>query len=123
MSISNQDDTIDSRDVIARIAELQDERDALEGAELAEWSESDDGLELAALEALKDEAEGYCPDWTYGAQLIRNSYFEQAMDELLEDCGGIPCDLPSYLTITVDYTDLQMDYTAVDFDGVTYWVR
>ena len=45
------------------------------------------------------------------------------MDEMLEDCGDIPRDLPSYLTIMVDYDALKQDYTALDFDGQTYYVR
>lgn len=157
--ISNMDDTIDSRDVIERIAELEDERDdldtehseandALEAAEanpaqleesgqtltelrditahareaLDNWNNSEEAAELAALLALQEEAAGSCPDWTYGAQLIRDSYFEQAMDELIADCYTLP-EIPSFMTITLDYQALQQDYTAVEFDGVTYWVR
>ncbi len=45
------------------------------------------------------------------------------MDELLEECGDIPRDLPSYLTITVDYDALKQDYTTIDFDGVTFLIR
>lgn len=89
------------------------------------WNNSEEAQELAALEALQEEAEGYCRDWTYGAQLIRDSYFEQAMDEIIEDCYGSQYskDLPSFMSITLDYNALQSDYTAVEFDGVTYWVR
>ncbi len=122
-TIDNTDDVIDSRDVIARIEELEAERDACEAEAFEEWQKSDDADELAALCNLRDEAEGYAPDWHHGAQLIRDSYFETAMDDMLEDCGELPKDLPCYLSITVDYKALQMDYTAVDFDGVTYWVR
>lgn len=109
--IENDQDVIDSRDVIARI-------EALQGTE-------DEGelKELAALEALAKEAEGYAPDWQHGEALIRDSYFESYMDEMLEDCGELPKDLPCYLSITVDYKALQMDYTSVEFDGVTYWIR
>jgi len=146
------DDTIDSRDIIERIEELEGERDALQSAlddsetafneseedsenvaeleneasaargALAEWDASEEADELRALQSLAEEAEGYCPDWTYGAQLIRDSYFEQAMDEMVEDCYSLP-DLPSFMTITLDYVALQQDYTSVEFDGVTYWVR
>lgn len=61
-------------------------------------------------------------DW-YPITLIRDSYFEKAMDELLEDVGELPKELPCYLKITVDYKALQMDYSSVEFDGVTYWYR
>lgn len=133
-TISNMDDTIDSRDVIERIAELQDERDALQDAyDVADTADASDAArraldnwedaeELTALQALQGDASGYCPDWTYGAQLIRDSYFEQAMDEMIADCYTLP-EIPSFMTITLDYTALQQDYTACDFDGVTYWVR
>lgn len=135
-TISNMDDVIDSRDVIERIEELQTERADLQEtldtcddgeptlrANIAckEWDE-ENGEELRALLALQEEAEGYCPDWTYGARLIRDSYFEQAMDEMIADCYTLP-ELPSFMTVTLDYNALQQDYTAVDFDGETYWVR
>lgn len=45
------------------------------------------------------------------------------MDELLEDIGDIPKDLPCYLTIKVDYVALQQDYSSVEIDDVTYWYR
>lgn len=131
--ITNSDDIIDSRDVIARIEELQADRDgfvigAPDGTETAapdQWAEEypDDAAELEALEALASEAEDYAPDWTCGACLIRESYFEEYMDDMLEDIGELPKNLPPYLTITVDYDALRMDYTEVDFDGVTYLVR
>lgn len=61
-------------------------------------------------------------DW-YPVSLIRDSYFETAMDDLLEDIGDLPKNLPCYLKIEVDYDALQSDYTSVEFDGVTYWYR
>lgn len=112
-AISNTDSTIDSRDVIARIEELR----ALDELE------DEEKEELLTLETLAEQGEKYAPDWKYGAQLIHEDYFEEAMDELLEDIGDIPRDLPSYLTITVDYDALKQDYAAIDFDGQTYYVR
>ena len=138
-AISNLDDTIDSRDVIARIEELEAEwedlrsamddhntdSDAYEeaNAALKEFDNSEEGQELIALKVLAAQGEDYAPDWKYGAQLIHEDYFETAMDEMLEDCGDIPRDLPSYLTITVDYDALKQDYTELDFDGQTYYIR
>ena len=137
--ISNTDNTIDSRDVIARIEELEAEREDLRSAmddhntdsdayeeanaALKDFDESEEGEELLALKALAEQGEDYAPDWKYGAQLIHEDYFEEAMDEMLEDCGDIPRDLPSYLTITVDYDALEQDYTELDFDGQTYYIR
>jgi hypothetical protein len=82
-SFSNSDDVIDSRDVIARIEYL---RDWIAAA--GEGDDLDDAkAELAALEALESEAEGHASDWRYGETLIRDSYFEEYMDEMLEDIG------------------------------------
>ena len=138
-AISNTDNTIDSRDVIARIEELEAEREDLceawreheKGSDeyepafeaIKEFDNSEEGQELIALKVLAAQGEDYAPDWEYGAQLIHEDYFETAMDEMLEDCGDIPKDLPSYLTITVDYDALEQDYTELDFDGQTYYIR
>lgn len=137
---TNNDDIIDSRDVIARLDELKGELDELNDAiadavdadaesaateALQEWN-NDNGDELAALQALNDEAEGYAADWTHGEQLIRDSYFEDYAQELAEDCGMINSDA-TWPNDCIDWEraarELQMDYTSVDFDGVTYWVR
>ena len=125
-TISNTDDVIDSRDVIDRIEELEGERDSWVD-ETTDWvnANPDDYAELMALTALQDEAEGYAPDWTYGETLIRDSYFTDYTRELLEDCRYIPHNLPHYIEIDWDATarNIQQDYTSVEFDGVTYWVR
>lgn len=148
-AISNMDDTIDSRDIIERIEELQGEREdlvsTLESASgevsedgiasdaeaeareaLDDFDNSEEGEELRALLALQEEAEGCIPDWTYGAQLIRDSYFEDYAQELAEDCGDFD-NSARWPYNCIDWKkaarELQYDYTAVDFDGVTYWVR
>ena len=137
--ISNTDNTIDSRDVIARIEELEAEwedlrsamddhntdSDAYEeaNAALKEFDNSEEGQELIALKTLAEQGEDYAPDWKYGAQLIHEDYFETAMDEMVADCYTLPEDLPSWMTITVDYDALNQDYTAIDFDGQTYYIR
>jgi hypothetical protein len=160
--ITNDEDTIDSRDVIARIKYLADDRDSFtsecascdgtgeaitegkhgedknvdcpscDGAgsvdDPDEWIDAnpDEAEELAALEALAKEAEGYCSDWDSGAQLIRDSYFEDYAQELADDIGAIDSDAKWPLNC-IDWTqaarELQQDYTSVEFGDVTYWVR
>lgn len=142
-AISNADDVIDSRDVIARIEELQEERDQYPFGEDSDpenddpaklhaeqhkgWADAnpDDAAELAALVALAEEAEGYATDWKHGEPLIRDSYFTDYVMEMLSDIGDLPRDIPHYIVIDEEATarNVQMDYTAVDFDGVTYWIR
>ena len=150
------DDTIDSRDIIKRIDELEDERtdletsveeatvnyNALDGTEeedersdvehemeiaqeaLKEW-DSDYGDELKNLKIIADEFAGY-GDWKYGETLIEDGHFEDYARELAEDC----CDMKnanSWPFTCIDWKDaareLQYDYTSVDVDGYTYWMR
>lgn len=151
-SISSNDDIIDVRDVIARFEELEGElNDAMTdneekhnftdlqeyvNAAIADCSAAhqhklhDEAEEYETLRKLLEElkGEGGDEDWRgdwYPITMIRDSYFEEAMDELLEDCGDLkPFEKrPSYIKIEIDYDALQMDYTSVEFEGVTYWYR
>lgn len=157
--ITNMDDTIDSRDVTARIEELGEKfqsldsvvaeansvyidayqdageetpivlelSDMLAAARMAlrEWDNSDAAKELASLKALATEAEG-APDWRHGATLIRDSYFKEYAMELADDIGAIPNDAAWPMTC-IDWDlaarELRMDYTAIEFGDVTYWIR
>lgn len=150
--ISNSDDVIDSRDVIARIDELESERQELldaitaleeeadnpeEGVDeaatlqdakeaLKEFDEDDDeGGELTRLKALAEEAEGYSEDWRHGATLIRESYWVEYCQELVSDIGDLPRDIPGYIEIDWEATarNLESDYTEVEYGDVTYLVR
>jgi hypothetical protein len=138
-TISNMDDLIDSRDVIARIEELQDEMDSFcednnisdtergnaDNEKWMEWDNSESADEFRILMALQDEAEG-SPDWSYGETLIRDSYFVDYAQELAEDCGMVENDVKwPYTCINWEKaaSELQYDYMQVDFDGVDYWIR
>lgn len=114
--ITNAEDIIDSRDIIERINELSED-----DSRTAEETE-----ELAALQTLAEEASGYAPDWEYGETLIRDSYFEDYARQLAEDIGAVKDDA-TWPNNCIDWAratrELQSDYTAVDFAGVTYWIR
>jgi len=118
-AISKYEAVIDSRDVIERLAELKDGRDA--GV-----LDADEQAELIALEALVEECEGYVEDWQFGAQLIRDSYFKKYAMELADEIGAID-DNATWPQTCIDWDqaarELQMEYTAVSFDGIDYWVR
>ncbi len=130
--IDTNADILDVRDIIQRVEELREEREASDilpaqyGGPDDTWQ--DERAELAMLESFLSEIQGCGGDeqWEgewYPGSLIADSYFEKAMDELLEDIGDIPRDLPSYLTITIDYDALQSDYSSADLNGTTYWMR
>lgn len=122
--IDNSQDTIDSREVLERIEELQGERET--EFKIGDDVVTDEDRELLLLLKLQDQAEPYAPDWRYGETLIRDSYFEDYAQELADDCGMIPHDV-SWPMTCIDWEqaarELRMDYNAVDFDGVTYWIR
>lgn len=88
--------------------------------------DDDERNELSELAELCDQADGYCEDWEHGATLIRDCYFEDYARELAEDCGMVPDGIAWPLTC-IDWKqaarELRMDYTSVEFNGVTYWVR
>lgn len=130
IKISNSEDIIDSREVIERIKDLTDQRDTFneDPTENAIFELTDDEVkELAALVKLADEAEGYADDWRYGVTLIRETYFETYAREFAEDMHGEAIKNASWPFDSIDWeaaaSDLQMDYTSVEFDGVSYWVR
>lgn len=125
---SNTDSVIDSRDIIERIEELRAHREEWSAnPKLMPWKNKHDDYyaELAALEKLAEEAEGYADDWTHGATLIRHDYFTEYARELVEDCGYISPELPHWIEIdwTATAENVRADYTSVDFDGALYWVR
>jgi hypothetical protein len=109
------DDIIDVRDIIDRFEALDD---------------ADAWAEVHALQAILTSLEGYGGDeqWRgdwYPSTLIRDSYFTYYTREMLQDCGTIPRDLPSWVEIDWEATarNIQTDYTPVEIDGATYWYR
>ena len=119
--VSNHDDVIDLRDVIAEIERLE---------KLEDRDESEDE-ELKRLMAFMDECKGnggdeqWRGDW-YPILAISDIYFSQYTRELADDLGllGKKVEWPH---TCIDWekaaTELQGDYTLVDFDGTDYWVR
>jgi predicted lipid-binding transport protein (Tim44 family) len=98
----------------------------IERADTPGHPQQEEAAEYRALQALQEEAEGYCDDWRHGATLIRDSYFKDYAQELADDIGAIDRNAKWPLDC-IDWEkaarELQMDYTSVEFSGVTYWVR
>jgi len=130
MEITNTENIVDSRDIIDRIEEL-----SMDGAierkieypnDPPEPGDIEILEEYEALKKLEDEAEG-SPDWSYGEILIRESYFTEYCQELCQDIGDIPKDLPWYIAGHIDWEgvarEIKVDYMEVDFDGVSYFIR
>lgn len=82
--------------------------------------------ELTPLLKLQEEAQGYCPDWRYGATLIRDDYFEEYAEELAEDIGAIDRNATwplNHIDWEAAANELKLDYTEIDYDGQSYWIR
>lgn len=126
--ISNMDDYIDVRDIIARVEQLED---GLEATEESDGTDNEERVELATLVALLDRLRGnggdeqWRGDW-YPISMIRDSYFEDYAQELADDIGAINKDA-SWPNNCIDWEraarELQQDYSQVEFDGVEYWYR
>lgn len=116
MDISEYADIIDSRDIIARIEELQADVEDLD---------EDDREELTVLVALSEECADHAPDWRYGESLVRASYWIKYAQQLAEDCGfEVVTEWPGrHIDWEAAAADLEQDYTEVDYRGVTYRVR
>lgn len=126
--ITNDQNVIDSRDIIARIKYLEGEKETAsqeEGFDEDLYDDTDEGSELKMLLVLQDEASS-SSDWTYGETLIRDTYFEEYAQELAEDCGMIDRNA-KWPVYHIDWEaaaeTLKQDYMSVDFAGVDYWIR
>lgn len=117
-------DFFDSREIIERITELEEENSNDEGE--FEWTDEDAQAEYEGLIEIKTDAEGYAEDWEYGVTFIRDSNFEAYAEELAEDIGAISRDAAWPLN-RIDWeaaaNDLKMDYTSVEIDGEDWWYR
>ena len=122
-------DVIDIRDVIERYEELESIRDN-QGGTFNELLTADQFAELQTLRDLLNELKGaggdeqWRDDW-YPITLINSSYFTEYTRELLEDCGYIPNDFPSWIAIDWDKTAeaVKIDYVLVTIGDNDYWYR
>lgn len=114
-AISNTDDIIDVRDLMVAVEASENGEDSAHGASLRKL--------LDELRGQGGDAE-WRGDW-YPLMLIRDSHFRDYTRELVEEIGGVPKAFPGYIEIDWEATarNIRGDYTAVEFDGVTYWFR
>ena len=133
-------DIIDTRDIIARIEELEAEyepiSDSDDDAAREAWDNTDEGKELSMLLELMEGMKGYGGDeqWRgdwYPITLIRESYFTDYIKELIHDCYEMPKEMNTgawpYRHMTIDYEaaadEAKGDYNELEIDGVTYFYR
>lgn len=140
----------DSRDLAERLNELEGERESLEQDvtdaedEIADDDSDEDmatrqsnlvaaqealgefddesGDELRILQKLRDEIGS---EFDHGETIISESKWPEYVQELCEDIGDIPRDMPSYIVIDWDATgeNLKVDYGEIEIGGETYFFR
>jgi len=111
----------DSRDVIARIEELQEDTKLIN---------SEEEEELFDLLNLQDECQ-HSPDWNYGETIIREDYFTEYIKELIDDCYSIPPELTSgdwpWRHFQLDYEaaaeEAKLDYIECGVADYNYFIR
>ena len=133
---------LDTRDLAKRMDELEELETALADVKeaLADADPDEDNValhedidravedfgeaEIAELAELR-EIKNYVSDWRYGETLIPEEDFVDYCQELLEDIGVLPKDLPYYLVIDMEATaeNLKADFVEVEYLGNTYLVR
>ena len=123
--ITNNDDVIDSRDILDYIKDKDNDRDfALENfvkdfrakEHYEEWIE----------QGYDDEHSNYDKSLEYledGITFIRDSYFEEYMLDYFLEFNQVDEALLCYIDIEAFARDQQYDYNSIYFDDVEYWYR
>jgi len=145
-------DVFDSRDVIARIDDLEGSVttydpnpdtgicDSCDDALIAHitdeidinilWcgtSDDDEREELKTLREFAEEASGYASDWLYGESFIADDYFEEYAEQLASDITDYDPRKASWPFTHIDWKaaadNLKQDYTSVELLGKEFWTR
>jgi hypothetical protein len=123
-------ESCDGRGVLAAPDEDEGEEGEVEPCEDCEGTglDREASAQRESLKTLLDEVESVSGEHPkHGVGLIRDSYFETYARELADDLYGTEIRNASWPFDYIDWTAaaeaLQMDYSQVDYDGVTYWVR
>jgi len=131
------DNVIYTSDLKARIDELESIRSYADEA-----NDPDSGMDAEereehwdAWEEVKEEHtmlsefwdEYSTSDWEYGETLVNENYFTEYAEELAGDLYGSQITNAAWPFNTIDWDEageaLKMDYTAVELDGTTFYVR
>ena len=88
------------------------------------WAEDweDDLEKIEAIDTLEREVGS---EFEYGVTLIPFKDFTDYVKELLVDCGDLPSNIPSYISIDWEDTadNIKVDYSEVEYLGTDYLFR
>jgi len=137
-------DHIDTRNLIERFEEFENNLESQTDLEASDFRSlavfvacckqnpdlADEAEELNMIDGILSDLKGYDGDeeWRgdwYPIDLIRWSYFTEYAQNMLEDCGTIPSDLPSWVVLDWEATASNMleDYSEIEICGATYYYR
>lgn len=117
-------DTFDSREIIDRIAELEDDNTNDDGEIV--FADAEEKIEYDMLKNIEEDVSGYAEDWEYGTTFISDRYFQDYAQEFAEDIGAIDRDAAwplQHIDWEAAADELKMDYTSVTIQGEDYWYR
>lgn len=98
-----------------------------EEEEIQDWKEVwlDELVAISEIEKLEDDI--YSTEWEHGLELIEEDNFTEYCEDLVKDCGELPQELPHYIQDNINWEgvakDLKVDYSEVNFRGLTYLYR
>lgn len=122
--VNNRVPYLDTRDIVARIDHLVNEiaeLDLMDGDHDSDYLQE----ELESLQNLMSEVENVTTEWRYGVTLIRDDEFRDYAEDFATDVMGLreqgwPL---NHIDWAAAANELKQDYSEVDYDGVSYWVR
>ena len=90
-----------------------------------------DREDLDLLTSIISDGESYSDDWNHGSTLIRENYFVEYIEDLINDCYEIPAEFNSgewpFRHMKMDYEaaaeEAKVDYSTIEIQGETYYVR
>ena len=95
----------------------------MEEEEIQEWKK-DWQEEIDHIEEI-DYLEDNIKEFSYGETMIHVDDWVDYVQELLQDCGDIPRNLPHYIEIDWKATadNIEVDYSEIDYQGESYYYR
>ena len=120
-------DIIDSRDIVEYISEQEDYLDSLADEEDTNEEQDEIQAEITMWQDFIEEAEQYTGDKASdGFQCINENYFVQYAEELASEIGAIQKDAiwpNNHIDWEAAAEELKVDYTEIDINGETFYVR
>lgn len=120
MNINYTDDILNTKDLAARLEELEQSLAGLTPDQLNDVCE--DVNELNELKAVRDTIGN---DWLIGIELVNEDHYFESYVRDQEENNGTLDNIPSYIVIDWEQTaeNIKSDYSVVDLMGATFYYQ